>query len=381
MKVVFPKQDGNWNDAIIWQYWDEDLNQAVDYNQVPADGDAIYLDGHIITLVANLLATLNYPNSVISNEENPYTHNSGGYINSGYSAFTYFFAKKWNVGDNYLLYRPINNSMVYGDWFLNGSCTQGAIYNDGSNVNTTTTINGNIYCNNPLASFRNNMRSLSGIASLTINGNVQSNITTNAPFSLTNTLIININGNFKWNGLISDFKINNNNNGLILSVNGNLILKDAGISHPIRSALVAGDLYLDNSILCGENEYVRTSVLQLDGNLYYCNVVTPICFTSVIFSNPETFVCKDLSEPRTNPFVVVTDKDMTDYQQLPHENEVLQGVVYEYGLKIGTYVPDMPQEATVLNGVTYDNGNKIGSLEVKPKGFATEQYMAEILGE
>ncbi len=364
MNIVFPKQNGDWSDVAIWQFYNENTQQVEDYGQVPQDGDNIYLDGYIINFSANTV--LNLSNSSISNEINPYTNKNGGQITTSYKILNLTF-KNYYVGDSYLFVNAYNNSFFNGNFYLNGSGA--AIYKSGSNMGYTYTINGNVYCNNINASLANDSSFYGN--TLTINGNIVSNVQINAVlYRAWRTVIIN--GNVIWNGALSSTDETSYQpfRTMSLTVNGNLTLS-GGITY-VKDAIISGNLvFRNNAVLLGYN-------LSIASNIDYQsnNGSLGACFASVTTTNPDTFVWKDSSIIRTNPYVIISDKDMNDYQQLPHEQDVRNGVIYEYGLKEGTYVPDFPQPATVLECVTYDDGNKVGSLNI-----ATKQFIAELIGE
>jgi hypothetical protein len=84
-------------------------------------------------------------------------------------------------------------------------------------------------------------------------------------------------------------------------------------------------------------------------------------YTNINILNPDTFTWKDISEPRSNPFIIVTNADMNNRQQYPPENEVKEGTEYVWGEKVGTY--QQPPEAVVLKDYVYDNGERTGTLE------------------
>ena len=82
--------------------------------------------------------------------------------------------------------------------------------------------------------------------------------------------------------------------------------------------------------------------------------------------NPADFRWVDISEPRINPFIIITDWDFANEVQYPPENRVVAGIPYAFDEKVGTFAVDYPQEAVVLKDVVYDSGNKTGKLVVLP---------------
>lgn len=108
---------------------------------------------------------------------------------------------------------------------------------------------------------------------------------------------------------------------------------------------------------------IGCTTLNINGSITYksTNNTIGVRYTTLNILNPDTFTWKDISEPRTNPFIIVTDADMNNRQQYPPENEVKEGTEYVWGEKVGTY--QAPPESVVLKGYRYDNDEKEGTLE------------------
>ncbi|MBQ3990233.1 MAG: hypothetical protein II630_05275, partial [Bacteroidales bacterium] len=99
----------------------------------------------------------------------------------------------------------------------------------------------------------------------------------------------------------------------------------------------------------------------INGIITYSGATTGFAFGNYTIQNPDTFTWKDVTEPRSNPFIILTDAEMNNRQQYPAENEVKEGTEYVWGEKVGTY--QAPPESVVLKDFVYDNGDKVGTLE------------------
>ena len=110
------------------------------------------------------------------------------------------------------------------------------------------------------------------------------------------------------------------------------------------------------------SEIVCTN-FNINGSITYksTNNTMGVRYTTLNILNPDTFTWKDVTEPRSNPFIILTDAEMNNRQQYPPENEVKEGTEYVWGEKVGTY--QAPPESVVLKGFVYDNGDKVGTLE------------------
>ena len=110
------------------------------------------------------------------------------------------------------------------------------------------------------------------------------------------------------------------------------------------------------------NSLIAT-ILNINGSITYKSTDNTfgVKYTTLNILNPDTFTWKDVSEPRSNPFIILTDADMNNRQQYPLENEVKEGTEYVWGEKVGTY--QQPPESVVLKGYRYDNDEKEGTLE------------------
>ena len=110
-------------------------------------------------------------------------------------------------------------------------------------------------------------------------------------------------------------------------------------------------------------QYYNVTTFTIGGSIYYVgsNNKLGVTYTNITILNPSTFTWKDISEPRSNPFIILTDAEMNNRQQYPAENKVKEGTEYVWGEKVGTY--QAPPESVVLKGYRYDNDEKEGTLE------------------
>ena len=381
----------NWSTASNWDYWDEDTQSVQPYGKVPQQGDTVYLNGYT---VSQALANLNLGNGTLRNDENPYTGRTGGIISGNLSFINYVC--NMVVGSNHLIQMTaqtgttvstitgnISNegssySVVYftatytGGWYRNFSITGNITIGNNYVINhattgytsfptfSTLTIVGNVTSTN-----NNYAITYKSLSNVTVNGNVSGKL--NKTLSATVTIgNVNIAGNVEGN--ISSVS------PTTLTVGGNLYSVDENLSSP-STLTVDGDIHAEGGNISGtilnangniyaKNNYVCTATtMNIKGNIYYenNNGGTGVRFTNLNILNPDTFTWKDITEPRSNPFIIVTDAEMNNRPQYPPEDEVKEGTEYVWGEKVGTY--QQPPESVVLKGFVYDNGDKIGSLE------------------
>lgn len=316
MAVKWAVANGNWNAGATW-------NDGV----VPAVGDYVFLDNHTITIDVDVALG----NGTISNGQNPNTTLSGGSLTmstahtivANLDAFAGMINSSGSGRRNFV-----------GDITIHGFVT---FINQSTNNTISLSITGNITTEG--GTFIQRSSAGASIFNVTINGNI----------SIVNTL------------LFSNRYTGEKN----LTINGNLSLTNGGITPQ--------DVYLTTFILSGSlsNIYGR-NVLAVDaeisGNITYASTTggMGIFANSLTINNPDTFTWKDVTVPRSNPFIILTDAEMNNRQQYPSENEVKEGTEYVWGEKIGTYLPDYPPESVVLKDYEYgdEDERKIGTMPV-----------------
>ena len=333
MATLYANSAGNWVGAI---WYDVATGQPY-VNTYPQDDDDVYLNGYTITLPSSNPSVISAKS--ITNGLCKETGRSGGALIGGY-----------NLSN--VVRREINANII-----VDGNSPM-LIGGNGAE----TTINGNVTMyngdlQNPNASYRRFM---------TINGNVEVHnglLTGDGTTTLTN---VTINGNaiFHTNPLptnINKFYCYQN-----LTIEVNITPKYAYISylHAKNSKVIAPDIEIGNAI-----DY------DLTVTDYRCGIEWT---NSFVIGNINSFTWKDISNPKVNPFIIVTNADMNTHQQYPPENEVKEGTEYAWGQKVGTYLPDYPPASVVLNGYVYDNGDKVGSMSAQAQvGCVTKEDVRE----
>ena len=340
----------SFNTISIWSTWDDATDSEVPLGRLPQSGDYIYANGYTCLIPTG---TLNLGTAILSNGDNHYTGRNGG-------SFFYSVVGTYNITANLEHYgystllgtSSVGNAnrqtTIQGNitsYTTNGTCAVSAGGSTG-----LTTINGNLigaFC----------VQSAWGASRVTVNGNVD--VDDGNPAVLiyqlgggTPTETITINGNAKnefvrWIGTAGSANI---------YVYGTYTHDSAVSFNKSVSNFIFGTLINTGSVLTCTSVTIYSSLIYKGYNNYigirYQNLYTP---------NPDTFTCKDIAEPRSNPFIILTDAEMNNRQQYPSENEVKQGVEYVWGEKVGTY--QQPPESVVLKGYRYDNDTKEGTLE------------------
>ena len=283
--------------AVKWAVANGNWNAGATWN-----GGVVPTIGDIIYLDGHTISAglnINLGAGEIHNDINPITGLSGGRMN-GSGAYVVAAAKF--ISQTYLFYQYATGSIFNGNFY--SSSVEAPLYR-ASGTASSYTINGNVY--------------------LTNNGTLTAGLTSTTSYTI-------INGNLMTSSTSNTININNE-----LIINGNITL-------------------LSNAL-------IRSNKLTINGNILYENTNCSIPIQSLILNilNPDTFTWKDVTEPRSNPFIILTNADMNNRQQYPPENEVKEGTEYVWGEKVGTY--QQPPESVVLKGYVYDNGDKIGSLE------------------
>lgn len=307
MAVKWAVASGNWNATATW-------NDGV----IPVDGDVIYLNYKTLTINVDVFQ----PNSVITNDANSdYNIISGGEVR-------------------------INRPSVTINFRNTESPTRYLVSSAGSQNNIH--IIGNVDC---MSFYANSSAS----RTLAVTGNV--NIAEGGVFfSQTQVLLrITITGNLTLGGILQT-TLNTTTEvacAVPIYIAGKFAITRA-INQFATEVHLTGMLFY-NKRLCITN-------LHINGNIEYENTTTSILLrtNNLDIQNPDTFTWKDITEPRSNPFIIVTDAEMNNRQQYPPENEVKQGTEYVWGEKVGTY--QQPPESVVLKDYVYDNDEKTGTL-------------------
>lgn len=311
MAVKWAVANGNWSAGATWND-----------GGVPAVGDDVYLNSHTISITSSF----SIGSGTISNGVNPETQMGGGMLT------------------------------------------------------LTANINPTIVANFSAAS---QMFSISGYDVLTIIGNVNSSSTFISVTSNSSTNII-ITGNINHSSGTFINKSAASAHTVRLSITGNLTLSQSYLFSEnftsTRTFYAVGNITIDGGGFFSTNAYLDIFLLngslsniygrnvlavdaEVSGNITYASTTggMGIFANSLTINNPDTFTWKDITEPRSNPFIILTDAEMNNRQQYPSEDEVKEGTEYVWGEKVGTY--QQPPESVVLKDYVYDNGDKVGALE------------------
>ena len=307
MAVKWAVANGNWAAGATW-------NDGV----VPNNSDDVYLNGYTINCPTTNYTYINAKS--ISNGENPNTGRTGGILqggyNSGNSQYRYINANLEVYSTN--LIKGGNHDYCY----INGNVNvhSGRLIDDNSSWSRRTYITGNVDASGILVG--------SGVTTiLEINGNATLRVT-----------CMQTNTTFTCNGLLILYASQNNRTG--------------------SSAISA--------LIARSNALLDTGTISVSGYIHYesTNNTMGVSTSTLNILNPDTFTWKDITEPRVNLFIIVTDADMNNRQQYPPEDEVKQGTEYVWGEKVGTYTPDYPPESVVLKDYEYgdSDGRKTGTM-------------------
>lgn len=372
----------SFNTISIWNTWDDENNQEIPLGRLPQSGDYIYANGYTCLVPTG---TLNLGNAVLCNGLNEKTGRSGG-------TFYFGVAGTYNITANIEHY---GYSVVLGNASISSTNRQTTIQGNITSYTTNgtyavsaggsnglTTINGNLigaYC----------VQSVWVASRVTVNGNVT--VDDGNPAILmylsgggTTTETITINGNAK-----NEFVQWNVTSGTAnIYVYGTYTHDNATTFDKTVSNFIFGTLINTGSVLVCTSVTVYNAIYYKGYNNYvgvsYNNLYTP---------NPDTFVWKDIAEPRSNPFIILTDAEMNNRQQYPSETDVRKDIEYAWGTMKGELVQVavgcvtkedvregvpllgmgengtlvVPSADDVREGVVFDNGT-IGTLIVQGGG-------------
>ena len=299
MAVKWAVANGNWSAGATW-------NDGV----VPTSGDYVYCNGYTISFPTQI----NIGNGTITNELNPNTNRNGGHIQSTSGGVT-IVANLIADGGGIFVSGHLSNSII-GDVTIR-NCT--GMSRTGNTLQSTWRFTGNISVEN-------------GQITTDSNATYQVIITGNA--SLKNRVNVKQPANF--------------------TINGNIMIDDYNIT--VTNLTINGLLTAIHCRAYGSN-------VVKSGNIHYISdnssLTIGIAWQTLNMSNISEW--RDISEPRSNPFIILTNAEMNNRQQYPSENEVKEGTEYVWGEKVGTY--QAPPESVVLKDFVYDNGDKVGTLE------------------
>ena len=343
MAVKWAVANGNWSAGTTW-------NDGV----VPTSGDIVYCNGHTI----NMTWTTIMVNELRNDANSELSIIAGGYLQLPASNGTFNFVG--NIYANGTILTTLNTALrqdiinITGNIHNSNSNFYAVIDYDTNASRNSLNINGNLYGNYCASLF------YSGI--LVVNG-------TMFPTDDTLPMIGVGTSGERAAGAI----INSNVNDITVVASGNATinrLQIIGNAIEENNRMVYGsNVSVITHFIVNENytnrrtQYYNVTTFTIGGSIYYVgsNNKLGVTYTNITILNPSTFTWKDISEPRSNPFIIVTDAEMNNRQQYPPENEVKEGTEYVWGEKVGTY--QAPPESVVLKDFVYDNGDKVGTLE------------------
>ena len=360
----------SFNTISIWSTWDDDNNQEIPLGRLPQSGDYIYANGYTCLVPTG---TLNLGNAVLSNGLNEKTGRSGG-------TFYFVNAGTYNITANIEHY---GYSTVLGNTSVTSANRQTTIQGNITSYTTNgtyavrcggsngvTTINGNLvgaYC------LEAQWGTTSPGERVYINGSIENE--TNSPsiyFAHSGggapVDVVSVNGNVK-----NEFVAFLSNTGRAdLTING-IYTKDIDFTfNKTTLNLTCQSLVNNGNVIKCNNLTVYNSIIYKGYNNYagvtYVNLYTP---------NPDTFIWKDISEPRSNPFIILTNAELANRQQYPAVTDVKKDVPYAYGLLEGTFEPNYPPESVVLKDYVYDGGEMVGTLDL-PQAPTTSDIVTAI---
>lgn len=330
MAVKWAVANGNWSASATW-------NGGV----VPVDGDIVYMNGH--TIVLNFAPNL--PNTIIRNDECPDTGLSGGHMtfNPIYANINWIFKKLishnetlivTSVTVNYPNFTITSDVEAVGGFAIETQIGGSTVVN--------LRINGNISGNHSIIQGNNKTYTTINITGNLANTSLNECYLIESTGSRSTTLTHNgncYNFNYYTQGITTGI------------INGNVIKSSPEM---VLSLTLNGNLTANGGGFYGK-------IGTINGIITYSGATTGFAFGNYTIQNPDTFTWKDVTEPRSNPFIILTDAEMNNRQQYPAENEVKEGTEYVWGEKVGTY--QAPPESVVLKDFVYDNGDKVGTLE------------------
>lgn len=333
---------GNWNATATWND-----------NTIPVNGDVVYANGYTVTLNVNP----NQSQTVLTNGLCEDTQRSGGIFTlpSGVSTLTVKELKQVGTGTLLSLSISSNGSVYY--FVGNMSNESGHVVSIYTQQRNKYYIYGNLTIGNyPLIDSHNGYSY--ALAIVQINGNVYSEYA--KPLFDTNTS--------GGNGAITSFILNGTMRNALIGKTGTTTTINGSIELPLSSGISCTTLNLNGILTAKNNRLFTGTTINVNGKIEYQsnNNTTGVHFTTMNILNPDEFRWVDISEPRINPFIIVTDWDLNNEVQYPNENKVVAGTPYAFDEKVGTFAVDYPQEAVVLKDVIYDSGNKTGKLVVLP---------------
>lgn len=319
--IIWAKSSGSWTTTTLWAFWNETTQQVEDYGQIPQADDVVYLNTYTISV--NLVNTSLIEAAEIHNDLNPYTNQSGGFIDL------------LNNTSNELTLTI--NANIIG----NGSASTQQILRIGTDANQDRCIMNVIINGNVTNSYvRNDERYVN---TSVINGNVTNCMWYSRHASTGANRILTINGNF------SNSRMEVSNSGTTtLTINGRVT--------DIVTSIIIGNV----GKTCNVNGYIKFAPTNNFIHNIGVNGIADMSELSADENLPMPFSSGYGLLKRTD--LTIITPHLTDY---PAPANVKKDIPYAFNQMVGTYDINqyLPPETVVLKDYVYDGGEMVGTLE------------------
>ncbi|MBQ4214921.1 MAG: hypothetical protein II663_01445 [Bacteroidales bacterium] len=347
MAVVFAKESGDWSptNTTIWGIWNDQTQQVEDYGQNPTADDDVFCNGYALTL--KMSATV----KTLSNRKKyDYLNNDGGRIayNAGYT-----------LSANEIDFVQLSQTIGCFGFGVNSAGVNCYI------ICPTIKIEGGYFCSH---TYGNN-------AGWIITGNIylKNSCLTDSGAGGTSTHLLTINGNVIGEGINYFVKSFTSapNAGWTIVINGNCkLVGNDSVNNLGRLRLTVTGCYrnLDNNRFTLAQ--TSTSSVALGAIEYYStnNTFGMASFSQFSMVNPSGFYWHDITEPRSNPYIIVSNYDLQNTQQYPSVTDVRRDVEYAWGALVGTMESGVQvgcvTKEDVREGVALIGMGEVGTLVV-----------------
>lgn len=396
--IVWATASGIWQTASIWNFWNEETQQAEPYGRSPQNGDTVYLNGFTVTSTSNI----NIGNGLITNDANDtYGIIAGGQLTMnmrGWTITANLFAKQDHLINSNTTQQTALESIIGNVENDDGY----VIYYSGSYTGTwvrNININGNIHLRNQDMNYYTyqNTTSFPTVSTVTITGNIvidnpskkilaNRNVTDRASVggNMTGGKISDNINNFvlggkltqtAQQGSIATATFSNEVeildgaylSGTTVNLNDNLIIHDGSY----LAFTTVNFNKVDGIVKIGHNSrfsatthnFVGRKIEYYDDSMGVCGIT--VGTTSRFAPTNADFQWVNLSEPRTLKYIILTDADMNNTNQYPSPSNVKKDIPYAFNQMVGTYDINqyLPPETVVLKDYVYDGGEMVGTYE------------------
>ena len=341
--------------AVKWAVANEGWSSGATWNDgvVPTTDDDVYLNGHIInggtgTGIKRLSA-----NFITNGANADYGIVAGGHITIVLNNTT-FNCGLVQKGNETLIVGSFGNQNKYFNIEGDVSNEDGYVISFSGAVGLIITINGSV-----------NIGGMYSIFASNTNLNMQYSLNLNCPqYHSSNNIAIISHANVELTatsftlvgGVFENF---NKGTGTVTTLTANVS------EIIITSNLAVTTANITGKLSCRNNAILEATILNIFGQIEYksTNNTLGVRITNLNIQNPDTFTWKDITEPRSNPFFIVTECELNDTYLYPSASVVRDGIQYAANQRTGTYRPDYPIPQNVMKDVEYDSGLLIGTLE------------------